>query len=95
MVAMTSLPCYEAVIIFQTLEDVKTVLHKPHSAANFAYDRVPWQLKIRKEVFSPGEEVRSPMAVNLIFCQAQSVLTDPRLISVSLFSKNSKNRNSL
>ena len=56
-------------IIFQTLEDVKTVLHKPHSAANFAYDRVPWQLKIRKEVFSPGEEVRSPMAVNLIFCQ--------------------------
>ena len=57
---------------FQTLEDVKTVLHKPHSAANFAYDRVPWQLKIRKEVFSPTEEVRSPMAVNLIFCQAKN-----------------------
>ena len=48
---------------------MKTVLHKPHSAANFAYDRVPWQLKIRKEVFSPAEEVRSPMAVNLIFGQ--------------------------
>ena len=56
---------------FQTLEDVKTVLHKPHSTANFAYDRVPWQLKIRKEVFSPAEEVRSPMAVNLIFCQVK------------------------
>ena len=58
-----------AYLSFQTLEDVKTVLHKPHSTANFAYDRVPWQLKIRKEVFSPAEEVRSPMAVNLIFCQ--------------------------
>ena len=66
------------IFFLQTLEDVKTVLHKLHSAANFAYDRVPWQLKIRKEVFSPTEEVRSPMAVNLIFCQAKKiVLTDP------------------
>jgi hypothetical protein len=57
--------------LLQTLEDVKTVLHKPHSAANFAYDRVEWQLKVRKEVFSPAETVRSPAAVNLIFCQVR------------------------
>ena len=63
--------CGNGHLSLQTLEDVKTVLHKPHSTANFAYDRVPWQLKIRKEVFSPAEEVRSPMAVNLIFCQVK------------------------
>lgn len=54
---------------YQTLEQIKTVLHPPHSASHFSYNRVPWNLKIRKEVFSPSETVSSPLAVHLIFCQ--------------------------
>ncbi len=40
--------------------------------ASFSFPRVPWQLNIRKEVFSPTEAVRSPLAVHLIFCQVSS-----------------------
>ncbi len=35
----------------------------------FAYNRVDWNLNVRKEVFSPSEVVNSPLAINLIFCQ--------------------------
>ena len=54
---------------YQTLEDMKTVLHSPYSNVHFAYNRVPWTLKIRKEVFSPSESINSPLAINLIFSQ--------------------------
>ncbi len=68
---------------YQTLEDVKTVLHKPHSSASFAYDRVPWQLKVRKEVFSPAETLRSPLAVNLVFCQVVFDVFSPLCIRMT------------
>ena len=54
---------------YQTLEHIKTAVHPPHSRTHFAYNRVPWSLKVRKELFSPSETVNSPLAVNLIFCQ--------------------------
>ncbi len=43
-----------------------------HVCTSFSFPRVPWQLNIRKEVFSPTEAVRSPLAVHLIFCQVSS-----------------------
>lgn len=56
----------------QTLEDIKTALHPPYSNTYFSYNRVPWQLKVRKEVFSPSEAVASPLAIHLIFCQVRA-----------------------
>jgi myosin-15 len=55
---------------YQTLEDIKTTLLPPHSKTHFAYfNRVPWRLRVRKEVFSPSETVQSPLGINLIFTQ--------------------------
>ncbi len=54
---------------YQTLENIKTVLHPPNTQNFITYNKVPWTLKIRKEVFSPSETAQSPLAVNLIFCQ--------------------------
>lgn len=57
---------------YQALEDIKTTIYKPHSNTHFSYgNEVPWQLKIRKEIFSPSEVVKSPLAINLIFCQVK------------------------
>merc|ERR1719468_602757 len=58
---------------YQALEEVKTQIHTPNTNNFFTYNRVPWTLKIRKEVFSPSETVNSPLAINLIFCQ---IVTD-------------------
>ena len=55
---------------YAALEDIKTKLYPgPPSTTHYTYDRVPWTLKIRKEVFSPSETLNSPLAINLIFCQ--------------------------
>lgn len=54
---------------YQTLEDIKTTVHPPYSQTFFGYNRVPWNLKIRKEMFSPSETISSPLAINLVFCQ--------------------------
>ena len=55
---------------YAALEDIKTKLYPgPPSNTHYTYDRVPWTLKIRKEVFSPSETLNSPLAINLIFCQ--------------------------
>ena len=57
---------------YAALEDIKTKLYPgPPSTTHYTYDRVPWTLKIRKEVFSPSETLNSPLAINLIFCQVQ------------------------
>ena len=54
---------------YQTLDDIKTTLHPLASEAVYGYGRVPWRLRVRKEMFSPSETVTSPLGVNLIFCQ--------------------------
>ena len=56
---------------YQALEEVKTQYHPPNTHQFFTYNRVPWTLKIRKEIFSPSETVHSALAINLIFCQVQ------------------------
>lgn len=37
--------------------------------ARLTYNRVPWKLRVRKELFTPMEEVSSPALMHLIFCQ--------------------------
>ena len=49
----------------------------------FYFFRVPWTLKIRKEVFSPSETVQSPLAINLIFCQIVTDVFSPLCIRLS------------
>merc|ERR1719471_2568105 len=48
---------------------MQTRLHPPNSSTHFSYNRVPWKLKIRKEVFSPSEQLTNPTTVHLVFCQ--------------------------
>ena len=68
------------------MEEMQTRLHPPNSSTHFSYNRVPWKLKvsleqeeinchawifqIRKEVFSPSEQLTNPTTVHLVFCQA-------------------------
>ena len=54
---------------YQGLEESQTRLHQPNSNIHFSYNRVPWKLKIRKEMFSPSEQITEPATVHLIFCQ--------------------------
>ena len=68
---------------YQALEDIKTKLHTPPSNTHVTYDRVPWTLKIRKEVFSPSETVNSPLAINLIFCQIVTDVFSPLCVRFS------------
>lgn len=37
--------------------------------ARLTYNRVPWKLSVRKEIFTPMEEVSSPQLMHIIFCQ--------------------------
>ena len=54
---------------YQGMEESQTRLHPPNSNIHFSYNRVPWKLRIRKEVFSPSEQISDPTIVHLIFCQ--------------------------
>jgi len=47
----------------------KTKLCPSSPQVYLTYDRVNWELRLRKEFFFPGEKVEDPMALNLIFCQ--------------------------
>jgi myosin-15 len=58
---------------YQALEEPKTQVQPPMTSSFITYNRVPWTLKIRKEVFSPSETIQSPLAINLVFCQ---IVTD-------------------
>jgi myosin XV len=45
---------------------------KSPAAACMTYNRVPWQLKVRKEVFRPSEAIGPPAALDLMFVQVAS-----------------------
>lgn len=42
---------------------------KSPAAACLTYNRVPWRLRVRKEVFTPKESIGSPAALDLLFAQ--------------------------
>lgn len=45
---------------------------KAPAAACLTYNRVPWKLRVRKEVFHPSESIGSPAALDLLFAQVTS-----------------------
>lgn len=45
---------------------------KSPAAACLTYNRVPWKLRVRKEVFHPSESIGSPAALDLLFAQVAS-----------------------
>jgi len=53
----------------RSLDNKRTVLHAQSADPFYTYERVPWTLEIRKEVFSPAEKLDSPLLVNLVFTQ--------------------------
>ncbi|XP_064628723.1 unconventional myosin-XV-like isoform X2 [Lineus longissimus] len=62
----------------EVIERIKTELHAPNAAPYFMYTRVPWQLYIRKEFFSPAERLDNPVALTLVFCQiVQDIFVHP------------------
>ena len=68
---------------YQGLEESQTRLHPPNSNIHFSYNRVPWKLRIRKEVFSPSEQISDPTTVHLIFCQIVADTFSPLCIRIS------------
>ncbi|XP_048509561.1 uncharacterized protein LOC105693576 isoform X2 [Athalia rosae] len=46
-----------------------TKLFPQSSNAHFTYNRVTWTLRVKKEVFAPNENLTSPLALHLVFCQ--------------------------
>ncbi|XP_055693638.1 unconventional myosin-XV isoform X1 [Lutzomyia longipalpis] len=45
---------------------------KSSAAACLTYNRVPWKLRVRKEVFRPAEAIGPPAALDLLFAQIAS-----------------------
>uniref|UniRef100_A0A1A9WX21 Myosin motor domain-containing protein n=1 Tax=Glossina brevipalpis TaxID=37001 RepID=A0A1A9WX21_9MUSC len=45
---------------------------KSPANACLTYNRVPWKLRVRKEVFHPNEPIGSPVALDLLFAQVIS-----------------------
>lgn len=45
---------------------------KSPAAACLTYNRVPWKLRVRKEVFRPSESIGPPAAIDLLFAQIAS-----------------------
>ena len=68
---------------YQGLEESQTRLHPPNSNIHFSYNRVPWKLRIRKEVFSPSEQISDATTVHLIFCQIVADTFSPLCIRIS------------
>ena len=68
---------------YQGLEESQTRLHPPSSNVHFSYNRVPWKLKIRKEMFSPSEQISEPATVHLIFCQIVADTFSPLCIRLT------------
>lgn len=63
------LPPVDKPEIEKAQEVVDTKLYPQTSTAHFTYNRVTWTLRVKKEVFAPGENLTSPLALHLVFCQ--------------------------
>lgn len=46
-----------------------TMLYPQNSMAHFTYNRISWSLRVKKEVFAPNENLSTPLALHLVFCQ--------------------------
>lgn len=59
--------------VVRARDNLKTRLYPASNAPFFTYTKVEWRLRIRKEVFQPGERLQEPQALHMVFCQ---VVTD-------------------
>ncbi|XP_037094410.1 unconventional myosin-XV-like isoform X2 [Pollicipes pollicipes] len=67
----------------RTLESAKTRLFPPSAAPFVTYNNVSWRLDVRKEVFSPTEDVTNATALHLVFCQIVHDVYNPACIRIS------------
>lgn len=57
---------------------------KSPASACLTYNRVPWKLRVRKEVFRPNEQIGPPAALDLLFSQiSQDVLGATSCLRIS------------
>lgn len=63
------LPPVDKPEIEKAQEVIDTKLYPQTSTAHFTYNRVTWTLRVKKEVFAPNENLTSPLALHLVFCQ--------------------------
>jgi myosin-15 len=63
------LPPAEKQEIEKVQEIVDTKLYPQTSSTHFTYNRVTWTLRVKKEVFAPNENLTTPLALHLVFCQ--------------------------
>ncbi|XP_064594768.1 unconventional myosin-XV-like isoform X2 [Liolophura sinensis] len=54
---------------YGALEKILTQLYPQNKETFYMYQRVPWRLHVRKEVFFPNERLDNPLALHLVFCQ--------------------------
>ncbi|ELU02236.1 hypothetical protein CAPTEDRAFT_227847 [Capitella teleta] len=53
----------------KALEHIQTALFGQNKGPFYTYSPVPWTLEVRKEVFTPTEQIENPAVLNLIFAQ--------------------------
>lgn len=58
-----------AVVRLKDFENIQTRMYKQRQLVHFAYLRVPWTIKVRKEVFIPGEKTENQLVRELILRQ--------------------------
>lgn len=64
-------------------DNIKTTLYGPNGAPFLTYSKVPWQLRVRKEVFTPTEKLDNPLLLHLVFCQIAQDVTAPACIRLN------------
>ena len=47
-------------------------VHPLNNTACITYSRIPWSLRVRKDYFTPAENLGSPQVLHIIFCQIVS-----------------------
>lgn len=66
--------------VVRARDNLKTRLYPPSSAPYITYTKVEWRIRIRKEVFQPGEQLQEPQALHLVFCQVVADAFGPACI---------------
>ncbi|KAL3238861.1 hypothetical protein MRX96_021884 [Rhipicephalus microplus] len=66
--------------VVRARDNLKTRLYPPSSAPYITYTKVEWRIRIRKEVFQPGEQLQEPQALHLVFCQVVADAFGPTCI---------------
>ncbi|CAF1437052.1 unnamed protein product, partial [Didymodactylos carnosus] len=63
--------------------EINTKFYGKPSSIHIMYDKVPWSLHIRKEVFSPCETLEQPLLIDLIFIQILRDTFSPTCVRIN------------